>query len=242
MLVICVANPSGVDSSYVISLIQMSSPPPGRRTSNHRPVSKSSTVPDTQQPTIPDTQPAVPNPVQLPATPTTPKNVSTENAHSPTPSQLTPSPIPTPARSAPLIDSDNELDTPHHNTNTQNNTHSTPRKNGRRRYTPRQIPPLRVSQHKYAPSLPHVRNASETDLTSQFLALTQQLNGQMDGLVEYCTHGRWERSSQKEIRGANLQRHLVHRRPQQQPESSLRNRLPTHHPRFTWLNGNQDHG
>jgi hypothetical protein len=62
-------------------------------------------------------------------------------------------------------------------------TSLSPRKNGRRRYTSRQVP---LSPYR-APQTP------DNDV-SNFVALTEHLNGRMDGLVEYHFNGgRWER-------------------------------------------------
>jgi len=86
-----------------------------------------------------------------------------------------------------------------HNSDNSN----TPRKNGRRRYTPRQIAPSAFRSP--APAVPtqgpsaSPQSASPKPASSeldvaQFVALTQQLNGQMDGLVDYqLPGGRWER-------------------------------------------------
>jgi hypothetical protein len=75
---------------------------------------------------------------------------------------------------------------------------NSPRKNGRRRYTPRYIPPssFRSTDFPSSPSMaPPRQDAKEADV-AQFIALTQQLNGQMDGLVDYhLTGGTWERYS-----------------------------------------------
>jgi hypothetical protein len=69
-----------------------------------------------------------------------------------------------------------------------------PRKNGRRRYTPRQIPPSPYRTPQPAsPPASHARVTSESDV-AHFISLTQQLNGQMDGVVEYNSSGGvWER-------------------------------------------------
>ena len=86
-----------------------------------------------------------------------------------------------------------------HNSNNSN----IPRKNGRRRYTPRQIPPSAFRSP--APPVPAQGHSASLQSASpkhgpsesevaQFVALTQQLNGQMDGLVDYqLPGGRWER-------------------------------------------------
>jgi hypothetical protein len=69
---------------------------------------------------------------------------------------------------------------------------SPPRKNGRRRYTSRQVPPspYRTPQ---TPSPTPPPTSTDNDV-SYFISLTEQLNGKMDGLVEYhLTGGRWER-------------------------------------------------
>src|SRR5579859_1817941 len=66
------------------------------------------------------------------------------------------------------------------------------RKNGRRRYTPRLIPSAFRGGNSPA-NMSAARISTEADV-AQFMTLTQQLNGQMDGLVEYhLTGGRWER-------------------------------------------------
>jgi hypothetical protein len=70
---------------------------------------------------------------------------------------------------------------------------NTPRKNGRRRYTPRQIPAYQSARRNYSPTNSPARSIPETDGT-QFESLIQLLNGQMDGLVDYYTGaGPWER-------------------------------------------------
>ena len=83
--------------------------------------------------------------------------------------------------------------------NNDRSTNNSPRKNTRRRYTPRQIP---HSAFRSPPSLfassppvspPPRTKPPEMDV-AQFISLTQQLNGQMDGLVDYqFGGGRWER-------------------------------------------------
>ena len=69
----------------------------------------------------------------------------------------------------------------------------TPRKNGRRRYTPRQVPQYRTLQPTSSPTISPARSSPDLDMP-QLNSLIQQLNGQMDGLVEYRVHGGpWER-------------------------------------------------
>jgi hypothetical protein len=92
---------------------------------------------------------------------------------------------------------------PSHNINHNTPGTNTPRKNARRRYTPRQIPPSAFRAAQEIPSLtsmsstssrPH-QSSPEPDV-AQFLSLTQKLNGQMDGLADYKIFpGPWERYS-----------------------------------------------
>ncbi len=74
-------------------------------------------------------------------------------------------------------------------------TPNPPRRNGRRRYTQRQVP-FAASLHAAqppSPTNPSQRNPPENNV-AQFISLTQQLNGQMDGVVEYSLPGgHWER-------------------------------------------------
>jgi hypothetical protein len=74
-------------------------------------------------------------------------------------------------------------------------TPNPPRRNGRRRYTPRQVP-FSASLHTAqppSPTNPSHRNPPDNNV-AQFVSLTQQLNGQMDGVVEYSLPGgQWER-------------------------------------------------
>jgi hypothetical protein len=81
-------------------------------------------------------------------------------------------------------------------------TSPSPRKNGRRRYTSRQVPPSPYRAPQTPLSTPPPSStppASEVEV-SYFLALTEQLNGKMDGLVEYHPiGGRWERLAPLEL-------------------------------------------
>ena len=83
-----------------------------------------------------------------------------------------------------------------HKNNQGNSNLNTPRKNGRRRYIPRQIPPssFRSPHQPSTPSMSSPKHPPSEKDVAQFISLTQQLNGQMDGLVDYhLSGGRWER-------------------------------------------------
>ena len=146
-------------------------PSPSRRTSNSRPRSKSS-ISDNLQNSRPNS--SWNGSLTLPTSPSLPAGFpSTAN---------TPSPGDTPKTN--------------HTNNNNTSTTTTPRRNGRRRYTPRQIPQSSFRSPPQ-PSSPQILSPkpspSETDV-AQFVSLTNQLNGQMDGLVDYhLPGGRWER-------------------------------------------------
>lgn len=146
-------------------------PSPSRHTSNSRPRSKSS-ISDNLQNSRPNSSRN--GSLTLPTSPSLPTGFpSTANT--------------------PL--SGDTLKT-HHINNNNTSTNTTPRKNGRRRYTPRQIPQSSFRSPPQ-PSSPQTvspkPSTSETDV-AQFVSLTNQLNGKMDGLVDYhLTGGRWER-------------------------------------------------
>ena len=149
-------------------------PTPPRRPSNSRPRSKSSSLSDS----------VLEN--------SRPNSVPTRNGTLTVPTSPS---LPTGYPSTTTITTPSPASTPKVNANTNNNT--TPRKNGRRRYTPRQIPPQSFHSPPPPPSSPPIPapkpTPSEQDV-AQFIALTQQLNGQMDGLADYyVTGGRWER-------------------------------------------------
>jgi hypothetical protein len=92
--------------------------------------------------------------------------------------------------------------TPYRHTKHNSNNSNTPRKNGRRRYTPRQIPPApfrpapsaAANVHSASPQSTSPKPSPSEPDVAQFVTLTQQLNGQMDGVVDYqLPGGRWER-------------------------------------------------
>ena len=149
-------------------------PTPPRRSSNSRPHSKSPSLSDK----------AIEN--------SRPNSAHTRNGTLDVP--MSPS-LPTGFPSTITTTTPSPADTSKTNTN-PNNNNTTPRKNGRRRYTPRQIPPqsFHSSPTPSSPPIPTPKPSPSEQDVAQFISLTQQLNGQMDGLVDYhVTGGRWER-------------------------------------------------
>ena len=132
-------------------------------------------------------------------TPPQTHNSTFSTPSSPSPSSPVAGDIDTPTRPAVATPT-----SPSHNINHNTPGTDTPRKNGRRRYTPRRIPP---SAFRAAQELPSLTSMSSTSSPShrlphsspdpdvaQFLSLTQKLNGQMDGLADYKLFpGPWER-------------------------------------------------
>ena len=148
-------------------------PTPLRRPSNSRPRSKSSSLSDRViENSRPNSAPTRNGTLTVPTSPSLPTGFPS------TTTTTTPSPAGTPK------------------TNTDTNNNTTPRKNGRRRYTPRQIPPqsFHSPPPPSSPPIPTPKPTPSEQDVAQFIALTHQLNGQMDGLVDYhVTGSRWER-------------------------------------------------
>lgn len=150
-------------------------PPHSMRLSNSRPRSKSSSSGNN---ILDDSRPNSSRSTTLPGTSSSPSVATITPA---TLEHTAPPPAP---------------DTPKNNSGYTNS--STPRKNGRRRYIPRQIPPasFRPLPQSSTPSMQSPKHSPSEKDVAQFISLTQQLNGQMDGLVDYhLSGGRWERWS-----------------------------------------------